>query len=214
MTRKSATPAKPAGHAKAAAKKTAPKTKARGKGKTATKSKAKTMAAENKAPVISSKPEGYVFGRPTKYRPEFATQAEKLCALGATDADLADFFEVNVRTIWDWSCQREDFSLALRAGKDALDERVERSLYQRAVGYTFDSVKIFMPAGAKEPIHAPYREHIPPDPGAAKLWLCNRRPEKWRDRKELTGADGTPLVPVLNVTYGDGGSSSQSQSAS
>lgn len=32
-------------------------------------------------------------GRPTKYRPEFAEQARKLCLLGATDKELADFFE-------------------------------------------------------------------------------------------------------------------------
>jgi hypothetical protein len=36
--------------------------------------------------------------------------------------------------------------------------RVERSLYQKANGY--NAVKIFMPAGAKKPIYAPYVEHI------------------------------------------------------
>jgi len=29
-----------------------------------------------------------------------------------------------------------------------------------AVGYSFDSVKVFMPAGAKKPIYAPYVEHV------------------------------------------------------
>ena len=43
---------------------------------------------------MSDKP----MGRPPKYKPEFAEQAEKLCALGATDADLADFFK-GVRTL-------------------------------------------------------------------------------------------------------------------
>jgi hypothetical protein len=36
------------------------------------------------------------------------------------------------------------------------DERMERSLYQHGVGYSYDAVKIFMPAGAKKPIYAPY----------------------------------------------------------
>ena len=31
-------------------------------------------------------------GRPTKFKEEFIEQAEKLCKLGATDVDLADFF--------------------------------------------------------------------------------------------------------------------------
>ena len=45
-------------------------------------------------------------------------------------------------------------------------------------------------------------EHVPPDPGAAKIWLTNRRPEEWRDRSttELTGKNGAPIIPVLNVT--------------
>jgi hypothetical protein len=53
-----------------------------------------------------------------------------------------------------------------------------------------------------QPVYAEYVEHVPPDPGAAKMWLTNRRPEQWRDRSttELTGKDGTAIVPVLNVT--------------
>ena len=41
--------------------------------------------------------------------------------------------------------------------------RVERSLYERAVGYNYEAVKIFMPANAKKPVYAPYVEHISPD---------------------------------------------------
>jgi len=32
-------------------------------------------------------------GRPPKYKSEFAAQAQKLCLLGATDKDLAEFFD-------------------------------------------------------------------------------------------------------------------------
>jgi hypothetical protein len=34
-------------------------------------------------------------GRPTSFKPEYVAQAEKLCALGATDQEIADFFEGN-----------------------------------------------------------------------------------------------------------------------
>jgi hypothetical protein len=53
-----------------------------------------------------------------------------------------------------------------------------------------------------EPVYAEYVEHVPPDPGAAKLWLVNRRPNEWRDKSttELTGKDGAALVRVLIVT--------------
>ena len=123
-------------------------------------------------------------GRPSDFRDEYVIQAERLCRLGATDIELADFFEVDVRTIYRWAQGREAFCQALRAGKEACDDRVERSLYNRAIGYTHDAVKIFMPAQASSPVYAPYREHVPPDVGAAKMWLSNRRGEQWRDRQE------------------------------
>jgi hypothetical protein len=37
---------------------------------------------------------------------------------------------------------------ALKLGKKEADERMERSLYQRGLGYSYDAVKIFMPAEA------------------------------------------------------------------
>ena len=59
--------------------------------------------------------------------------------------------------------------------------RAERSLYERANGYNYDAVKIFMPAGSKQPVVVHYTEHCPPDVGAAFIWLKNRDPERWRD---------------------------------
>lgn len=141
-------------------------------------------------------------GRPTKYRPEFATQAEKLCALGATDTDLADFFGVCVNTIANWKTAHEEFLGAIKNAKDAADDRVERSLYQRAVGYQTEAVKIFMPAGAEEPVYAPYRENVQPDTTAAIFWLKNRRPEQWRDKQDMN-LSGTLQVTEVKRTIVD-----------
>lgn len=134
-------------------------------------------------------------GHPTDFRPEFVEQAQKLCRLGATDMELADFFKVDVRTIYRWKNTQEEFCQAVTCGKEAADARVERSLYNRAVGYDHPAVKIFMPAGAEEPVYAPYTEHVPPDTGAAFNWLKNRQPEKWRDVKatEISGPGGAPV---------------------
>lgn len=121
-------------------------------------------------------------GRPSSYKPEFAAQAEKLCALGATDMELADFFEVDVRTIYRWKHDNDQFCQALKVGKDVLDDRVERSLYQRAVGYSFNSEKIFHFQGVIT--RADTVEHVPPDTGAAMSWLKNRRGEQWREKVE------------------------------
>lgn len=143
-------------------------------------------------------------GRPTDYKPEYVSQAEKLCRLGATDRELADFFEVDVRSIYRWAQAHDAFCQALKVGKEACDDRVERALYNRAVGYHHSAVKIFMPAGAEAPVYAPYTEHVAPDVGAASLWLKNRRGDLWRDKQqhEHTGKDGAPLTPVIHVTIG------------
>lgn len=139
-----------------------------------------------------------VGGRPTLYREEYNAQAEKLCALGATDNELADFFNVSVRTIDGWKVRHEGFLRSIKAGKEEIDNRVERSLFQRAVGYEHDAVKIFMPAGASEPVYAPYRERVGPDTTACIFWLKNRRRAEWRDKidHEHTGADGGPISVI------------------
>ena len=31
----------------------------------------------------------------------------------------------------------------------------------------------------------PYTEHFPPDTAAAFIWLKNRQPDRWRDKKEV-----------------------------
>lgn len=124
-------------------------------------------------------------GRPSDYDEAFPEQARKLCQLGATDMELADFFEVDVRTIYRWKNVHEEFCQAVTCGKEAADARVERSLYNRAVGYSYPAVKIFMPAGASAPVYADYTEHVPPDTSAAFNWLKNRKPEDWRDKAEV-----------------------------
>lgn len=123
--------------------------------------------------------------RPSSYKPEFAEQAAKLCLLGATDQEIADFFGVDVRTVYRWKHDHDEFCQALKGAKEAADERVERSLYQRAIGYEQDEVKIFMPGGASEPVYAPYRAKVAPDVTAAIFWLKNRRSEAWRDVKHI-----------------------------
>jgi hypothetical protein len=138
-------------------------------------------------------------GRPTKFKREFAEQASKLAELGATDQELADFFEVEVRTLYRWKHDHDEFCQALKTGKEIADERVERSLYQRAIGYEQDEVKIFMPANAAAPVHAPFRAKIAPDVTAAIFWLKNRRSQDWRDKQDIEHSGGV-TVQIVRLT--------------
>lgn len=121
--------------------------------------------------------------RPTKYKRKFCEKARALCERGATDIELADAFDVSLATIYRWRNSEQAFCEAVKAGKDAADDRVERSLYQRAVGYTFEGEKVFQFQG--QIVRADTREHVPPDPSAAFNWLKNRRGEQWRDKREI-----------------------------
>jgi hypothetical protein len=139
--------------------------------------------------------------RPTKYKPEFVEQARKLCKLGATDIEIADFFDVEVRTIYRWKGEHEEFCQALKIAKNEADERVERSLFARANGYEHDEVDIRVVGG--EIVQTPIRKYYPPDTTAAIFWLKNRKPEEWRDKQE-SSIEHSGGVTVEITRFGSG----------
>lgn len=150
-------------------------------------------------------------GRPSSYDPEFCKWGEKLCKLGATDREVAEFLEVSESTLNSWKHQYQEFQESLKLGKDEADERVVKSLYRRATGYSFDAVKIFPPkfghdaegnAASTEATMVPYVEHVPPDTTACIFWLKNRRRTEWVDKvsTELTGKDGGPIRFAKELT--------------
>lgn len=140
-------------------------------------------------------PRAGVGGRPTAYRPELCETAAELALAGSTDEEIATALGINVATLYRWKGRHELFREALKWGKEncVADERVERSLYARAVGYTYTAVKIFQYEG--QPVIVPYKEHVPPDVGAAKSWLINRKKADWSEtvRNEVSGVDGAPI---------------------
>jgi hypothetical protein len=94
---------------------------------------------------------------------------------------------------------RGHFLEALRAGAAEADERTERSLYERANGYTFDSEKVFMTKEG-EIVRAPIKGHVPPDVHAAEFWLKNRRPDRWRDVQQLEHVLGKFIISDRPMT--------------
>jgi len=138
----------------------------------------------------AAKPKAKVFkpnGRPTAYKKEYAKQAAQLCALGATDDEMAEFFGVHRATLYRWKLDHQDFCDSIKAAKDVADERVERSLYQKATGYeTTEEQAIKVKTGQHEEVVevVQVRKHVPADTTAAIFWLKNRRKDDWRDKTE------------------------------
>lgn len=127
-------------------------------------------------------------GRPAKYSPGYIKQARKLCTLGATDVDLADFFEVDVRTVQRWAARYPDFRRAIKVAKRAADENVIRSLYLRATGYAVIESKVFKlkdpETGGEYLGSIDVERRVPPDTVACIYWLNNRRRSEWSNRVE------------------------------
>ena len=121
---------------------------------------------------------------------------KKLVLMGATDNDLAEAFEVHPDTVQNWKKQRPDFFESLKDWKLEADAKVERSLYQRAVGFSHDEDKIFNNNG--EPLVVPTVKHYPPDATSAIFWLKNRKPSEWRDKQPEEEKDNDDLVGALN----------------
>ena len=121
-------------------------------------------------------------GRPSKYDDKYAEQARKLCALGATDTELADFFEVAVSTLNLWKVEHPAFSESLKVGKAPADERVKMSLFHRATGYSHpeDDIRVI----ENQIVVTPTIKHYPPDTTACIFWLKNRLPEEFRASPE------------------------------
>jgi hypothetical protein len=67
-------------------------------------------------------------------------------------------------------------------------------------GYSYESVKIFLPYGSTTPIYAPCVEHVPPDTTAAIFWLKNRDPAHWRDAWQLEHVTGKYVIADRPLT--------------
>lgn len=155
------------------------------------------MPSKNRAKKAKKKPRRYyggprvidvraqlddVGGRPTKYVPEFARVASQMAIAGSTDAEIARACGCHVATLYRWKAQIPEFREAIQGAKQLPSDRVERSLYHRAVGYEHDHDEI-RAAGDKVVVIKTVK-HYPPDTSAARLWLHNQDSGRWHPRNE------------------------------
>jgi hypothetical protein len=137
-------------------------------------------------------------GRPTKYKAEYAIQAEKLCRKGFIDSEIADFFEIAESTLNLWKNAHSEFMEALKKGKRHSDDKVVDALYGRALGY--ESIEVKEEDGDSGKKTTVTTKQIAGDTTAQIFWLKNRQPAEWRNNPE-DSADQNKAVPI-NVTIG------------
>ena len=137
-------------------------------------------------------------GRPTKYNANFNKQVKKLCLLGATDMQIADFLEIDHATLNRWKTKYPGFCDSLKGGKILPDIKVAQSLYKRAIGYRYKEVTFEKIEGKLNLEITPMQtitqdaykkkviiKEVAPDVTAQIFWLKNRQKEIWRDRQSI-----------------------------
>jgi len=159
-------------------------------------------------------------GRPTVYNSEVTPiQAYKFCLLGATEPQLADFFQVTVFTIQNWKRIHSEFYSACYDAGAIADAEVAASLYRRATGYEYTERhylrrhirdakggKVLDNSGLptfEMTLSSKSIKHIAADISAAKFWLWNRTKrksinERWTDSHHLDHTtNGKDIAPQM-----------------
>lgn len=122
---------------------------------------------------------------PSKFDELDLDAVRKLAEYGHTDDYMADFFNVSVGTWTTWKSKHPEFFKKLKGWKQTADDRVERALYEKALGYEWEEDAVVWDKFAKERVMVTLEKRLPPDTTACIFWLKNRRREQWRDKVEV-----------------------------
>lgn len=106
--------------------------------------------------------------------PEGLIRLEGWARDGLTDEQIANNIGISAGTLYDWKARFEEFSEALKKGKEVVDYEVENALVKEALSGNVTAI-IF--------------------------WLKNRRPDKWRDKPEAPG-DANALKKAKELLEG------------
>lgn len=138
--------------------------------------------------------------RPSKYNKKYHLPwIRGLARQGLTVEEIAKELEVAKKTIYNWMEEDEELLHALNEGRALADSKVEDALFRRAMGgITKETKKIIAYSDKGEQsiskIEITERE-VMPDATACIFWLKNRKPNCWRDRRdmEVTESDDSAI---------------------
>lgn len=140
--------------------------------------------------------------------PEGLLKVEGWARDGLTDEQIAANIGIRAGTLYDWKNRFFDFSEALKKGKEVVDRQVENALLKRALGYEYKET-------TREPVLNPntgkveltvtktVTKQVVPDTTAQIFWLKNRKPETWRDKREITTDDNDQVMAFIEAMRND-----------
>ena len=125
-------------------------------------------------------------GRPSKFDTANIELMKFMYEHGYTDKQVALKIGVAESTLHLWKIANPTFSESLKDWKLNADGVVEASLYQRANGYDTIETKVFCDSKTGRVTTYDVIKHYAPDPASIIFWLKNRKPNKWKDKREIT----------------------------
>ena len=108
-----------------------------------------------------------------------------LALLGLKDRDIAEAIGVSIRCFNLWKVEYPELGLILNDGRNMADANVAKALYRRATGYDYVEERAYMDRNTGRMDKIKLNKHIPADVSAGTKWLAARRPEQWRETKEV-----------------------------
>lgn len=109
---------------------------------------------------------------------------------GLTDLEIAKNIGISKQTFYDWQKRFPDFADTLKRSKDVADRIVEDALFRKATGYKTKEVvrERRLDPVTRQQVLVVVKEierEVAPDTAAQVFWLKNRKPEVWRDKREV-----------------------------
>lgn len=130
-------------------------------------------------------------------------QLEAWARNGLTDEQIAANMGVAYSTLRVWRDKYSALSAALKKGKEIVDIQVENALLKRALGYTYKETTReaqFNPQTEQYEmvVTKEVTKEVVPDTTAQIFWLKNRKPEEWRDKKDVehSGSVNNPFAAL------------------
>lgn len=116
---------------------------------------------------------------------------------GLQDKQIAHNIGISHDTFYAWVKRFPDFSEALKSGRAPVDIAVENAMLKAALGYDSEEVieERAWDADREEMVVVGTRtvtKRVPPNVTAQIFWLKNRKPEQWRDRRDVAVAQLDP----------------------
>lgn len=151
-------------------------------------------------------------GRPSKWdawlTEEGLLRVQGWARDGLSEEQIAHNMGIVRATLAEWKKKFPSLLDAIKKGKEVVDREVENAMLKRALGYDYEEVVQRPVVIDKETGETEMRivqrvnKHVAPDVTAQIFWLKNRKPEEFRDKRDVDLSGHVELPVVLRDDIG------------